>query len=107
MANEIYKAGSMPELEVFDSGDIQLANALLASGVLKSPPLFQIVMGVRYGFISTPQTLIMRNRCCRRTRVGGLRHRPLGIPDAGRRPGSSAAMSASAWKTTSTSAKAS
>jgi uncharacterized protein (DUF849 family) len=58
MANEIQKAGSKPELEVFDSGDIQLANALLAQGVLKSPPLFQIVMGVRYGFISTPQTLM-------------------------------------------------
>jgi uncharacterized protein (DUF849 family) len=58
MANEIQKAGSKPELEVFDSGDIQLAHALLAQGVLKSPPLFQIVMGVRYGFISTPQTLM-------------------------------------------------
>ena len=58
MANEIQKAGSKPELEGFDSGDIQLANALLDQGVLKSPPLFQIVMGVRYGFISTPQTLM-------------------------------------------------
>jgi uncharacterized protein (DUF849 family) len=58
MANEIQKAGAKPELEVFDSGDIQLANHLLSTGVLKSPPLFQIVMGVRYGFISTPQTLM-------------------------------------------------
>lgn len=58
MANAIQAAGSKPELEVFDSGDIQLANALLDQGVLKRPPLFQIVMGVRYGFISTPQTLV-------------------------------------------------
>jgi uncharacterized protein (DUF849 family) len=58
MANEIQKAGSKPELEVFDSGDIQLAKVLLDRGALKRPPLFQIVMGVRYGFISTPQTLI-------------------------------------------------
>lgn len=58
MANEIQKAGVKPELEVFDSGDIQLAHALLDQGVLQSPPLFQIVMGVRYGFISTPQTLV-------------------------------------------------
>jgi uncharacterized protein (DUF849 family) len=57
MANEIQKAGSKPELEVFDSGDIQLAHVLLEKGVLQRPPLFQIVMGVRYGFISTPQTL--------------------------------------------------
>jgi 3-dehydrocarnitine:acetyl-CoA trimethylamine transferase len=58
MANEIQKAGSKPELEVFDSGDIQLAHALLDQGVLQRPPLFQIVMGVRYGFVSTPQTLM-------------------------------------------------
>ena len=58
MANAIQEAGSKPELEVFDSGDIQLAHALLGNGALKRPPLFQIVMGVRYGFISTPQTLM-------------------------------------------------
>lgn len=58
MAKAIQEAGSKPELEVFDSGDIQLAHVLLEQGVLKRPPLFQIVMGVRYGFISTPQTLV-------------------------------------------------
>jgi uncharacterized protein (DUF849 family) len=58
MAKEIQNAGAKPELEVFDSGDIQLAHALLEQGVLRRPPLFQIVMGVRYGFISTPQTLV-------------------------------------------------
>lgn len=58
MANEIQKAGARAELEVFDSGDIQLAHALLANGTLKRPPLFKIVMGVRYGFVSTPQTLV-------------------------------------------------
>ena len=60
MANEIQKAGSKPELEVFDSGDIQLAHALLEQGVIKRPPLFQIVMGVRYGFVSTPRPWFMR-----------------------------------------------
>lgn len=58
MANEIQNAGVKTELEVFDSGDIQLAHALLNDGTLKRPPLFQIVMGVRYGFISSPQTLV-------------------------------------------------
>ena len=58
MANEIQKAGAKPELEVFDSGDIQLAHVLLEQGVIKRPPLFQIVMGVRYGFISTVETLV-------------------------------------------------
>jgi uncharacterized protein (DUF849 family) len=58
MANAIYEAGVKPEFEVFDSGDIQLAHALLAQGVLKEPTLFQIVLGVRYGFVATPETLI-------------------------------------------------
>jgi uncharacterized protein (DUF849 family) len=58
MANEIYKAGVKPELEVFDTGDIHLAHDLLAKGVLKEPPLFQIVLGVKFGFNATPETLI-------------------------------------------------
>lgn len=58
MAQAMKEAGAKPELEVFDSGDIHLANALLAQGVLDSPPLFQIVTGVRYGFAGTPETLM-------------------------------------------------
>jgi uncharacterized protein (DUF849 family) len=58
MANEIQSAGAKCELEVFDSGDIQLAHVLLDQGILKRPPLFQIVMGVRYGFVSTVETLV-------------------------------------------------
>lgn len=57
MAKAIREVGSKPELEVFDSGDIQLAKTLLDEGVLDSPPLFQIVTGIRFGFTSTPQTL--------------------------------------------------
>ena len=58
MAQAMKEAGSKPEIEVFDSGDIQLAKALIAEGVLDSPPLFQIVTGIRYGFESTPATLM-------------------------------------------------
>ena len=58
MARAMKEAGSKPEIEVFDSGDIQLAKALIAEGVLDSPPLFQIVTGIRYGFESTPATLM-------------------------------------------------
>ncbi len=57
MANAIYEAGVKPEFEVFDSGDIHLGRALLAEGTLKSPPLFQIVCGVRYGFAADPGAL--------------------------------------------------
>lgn len=58
MARAIREAGVMPEIEVFDSGDIQLAHQLLADGVLARPPLFQVVLGIRYGFPATPETLL-------------------------------------------------
>lgn len=58
MAEAIRGAGVLPELEVFDSGDLQLAHQLLADGVLARPPLFQIVLGIRNGFPATPETLL-------------------------------------------------
>jgi len=57
MAQAMREAGSKPELEVFDSGDIHLAGVLLQQGVLASPPMFQIVTGIRYGFDSSPHTM--------------------------------------------------
>jgi uncharacterized protein (DUF849 family) len=58
MAEAAKAAGVKPEVEVFDSGDMHLARKLLADGVLPSPPFFQIVLGTRYGFASTPETLV-------------------------------------------------
>jgi uncharacterized protein (DUF849 family) len=58
MAGAIREAGVKPELEVFDSGDIQLAHQLLENGVLPRPPLFQLVLGIRNGFPATPETLL-------------------------------------------------
>ena len=58
MAAAIREAGTKPELEVFDSGDIHLARQLLADGVLPPDPFFQIICGVRYGFNATTQALV-------------------------------------------------
>jgi len=58
MAQAIRAAGVLPELEVFDSGDIQLAHQLLADGALARPPLFQVVLGIRNGFPATSETLL-------------------------------------------------
>ena len=58
MARAIREAGVMPELEVFDSGDLQLAHQLLADGVLARPPLFQIVLGIKNGFPASPEALM-------------------------------------------------
>ena len=55
MAERIYAAGVLPELEVFDTGDIALAHELIKEGTLRLPALFQLVMGVNYGMPATPQ----------------------------------------------------
>lgn len=62
MADIINSAGAKPELEVFDTGDIQLAHDLLAAGTLKSPAMFTLVTGIKYGFPSTPDAMAMAAR---------------------------------------------
>ena len=58
MAGFIQAAGAIPEIELFDSGDVQLANALIDEGTLRGPRLFSFVLGVKYGFVSTPETVL-------------------------------------------------
>jgi len=52
------EAGVVPELECFDSGDINLAKHMIAQGAVRAPFFFQIVMGVSYGAAATPETMI-------------------------------------------------
>jgi uncharacterized protein (DUF849 family) len=58
MADAIYQSGVMPELEFFDSGDIALARDLCEEGALRTPGMACIVLGVKYGFAATPETMI-------------------------------------------------
>ena len=58
MAKVMKDAGVRPEVELFDSGDIALMNDMLNDGSLDSPVLCSLVMGVRYGFQSSPETVI-------------------------------------------------
>src|ERR1700742_1292746 len=57
MAARIRAAGVLPELELFDSGDCHLARDLIAEGVLQGPPLCTLVLGVKYGFDASPETM--------------------------------------------------
>ena len=57
MAERLYAAGAKPEIELFDSGDIQLCADLVSSGVLKTPALASFVLGVKYGFPATPAAM--------------------------------------------------
>ena len=58
MAKVIREAGVWPEIELFDSGDIALFNDLIADCTLAPNPLCSIVMGVKYGFQCSPETLL-------------------------------------------------
>lgn len=58
MAAVIREAGVKPELEVFDSGDIALAKDLIADGTLDGPGMWTFVLGVKYGFQPSPETLL-------------------------------------------------
>ena len=58
MAKRFQELGVKPEIEVFAPGDILLANQMLQEGLFDLPPLYQIVMGTRWGLPATPETLI-------------------------------------------------
>jgi uncharacterized protein (DUF849 family) len=58
MAARIRAVGVMPELELFDSGDCHLARDLIAEGVLQGPGLFSLVLGVKYGFDASSETML-------------------------------------------------
>lgn len=49
MAKRFQQIGVKPELEVFQAGDLLFANQMLAEGLVDGPPLFQFVLGVRWG----------------------------------------------------------
>ncbi len=58
MAKVIRDAGVLPEIEIFDTGDLNLAKDLIKEGVLEGPGLFTFVMGVKYGLNTDPATLL-------------------------------------------------
>jgi uncharacterized protein (DUF849 family) len=58
MADLAKIAGARPEIEVFNPGDIRLANHLIEEGHIESPPLFQICLGVRWSAPADVKTLV-------------------------------------------------
>lgn len=58
MAERIKAVGVLPEIELFDSGDCHLARDMFADGSLKGPGLFSLVLGVKYGFNASPETMM-------------------------------------------------
>src|SRR5258707_8488538 len=58
MAAIMRTAGVKPEIELFDSGDVALCHDLLRDGSIDGPILCSVVMGVKYGFQSSPETVL-------------------------------------------------
>jgi uncharacterized protein (DUF849 family) len=62
MAARIQKMGVKPEIEAFELGHIWLAKQLIAEGLIDSPPLFQICLGIPWGAEATTEAMLtMRN----------------------------------------------
>jgi len=49
MAKIFQELGVKPEIECYNPGDAMFANDLIKEGVIDAPPLFQFVMGIKYG----------------------------------------------------------
>ena len=63
MAERIKAAGVKPELEVFDTGQIELAKKLISDNYIDLPAYFQLCLGVSYGATATPEAMMhMRDR---------------------------------------------
>jgi uncharacterized protein (DUF849 family) len=58
MAAAMYEAGVMPEIELFDTGDIELAKDLFVEGALRSPATASLVLGIKYGLPATPEAML-------------------------------------------------
>ena len=58
MARVFQALGVKPELETFQAGDVLFANDLVAQGLIDGVPLYQFVLGVRWGAPATPETML-------------------------------------------------
>jgi uncharacterized protein (DUF849 family) len=65
MAEIIADAGVKPELELFDTGDIAMANDFLTAGKISKPAMASLVTGVKYGLPATPDIMATAARLLR------------------------------------------
>lgn len=53
MLEQVQSAGVIPELELFDSGDLRLALEFKSQGLIDSRAIWQFAMGIKYGWDHT------------------------------------------------------
>jgi len=62
MAKRFQELKVKPEMEVFQAGDILFANEMVKEGLISGTPLYQMVLGIRWGAPADPETMLyMRN----------------------------------------------
>ena len=58
MAKRFQELNIKPELETFNAGDVEFGKALVREGLVSGPPLFQFVLGVKWGAPADSRTLL-------------------------------------------------
>lgn len=58
MAKRFHELNIKPELEVFGSGDIEFGKQLVREGLISGRPLFQFVLGVKWGAPADTRTML-------------------------------------------------
>ncbi len=58
MAKCFQEFGVKPELEAFQAGDVLFANQLVSEGLIDGPPMYQMVLGVKWGAPASPETVL-------------------------------------------------
>lgn len=58
MAERFRLLNVKPELEVFGAGDIEFGKSLLADGLIQGVPLFQFVLGIKWGAPADSRTML-------------------------------------------------
>jgi uncharacterized protein (DUF849 family) len=58
MAKRFQELNIKPELETFSAGDVEFGKALIAEGLISGIPLFQFVLGVKWGAPADSRTLL-------------------------------------------------
>lgn len=73
MAKRLRELRIKPELEVFGAGDIEFAKSLIAEGLIEGIPMFQFVLGVKWGApMDTATIMYMRGLLPERVMWGAL-----------------------------------
>lgn len=63
MAEMIKETGAKPEVELFDVGQIEIANRLMDLGLIEARPHFQLCMGTAGGCAATPKNAVHFAEC--------------------------------------------